>query len=89
VTRPCHWCAGRCWVPSDVDQFTPVDCPACRGVGRVPGLDPELIALAVHYAGRATGLLLRIAAVATLAALLGCPLPGVAVVGIVAGLSAR
>lgn len=89
MTKPCPWCAGRCWCPSEEDHFTPVDCPVCRGVGRVPGLDPAAVALAAHYAGRVLGILLRVAATATVAALLGCPLPGVAVVGLVAGLSAR
>jgi hypothetical protein len=88
MTKPCSWCAGHSWEPG-VDGFTPVACSRCRGIGRVPGVDPAIASHLVALAGRTVGVLLRVSATAGLAVLLGCPWSAAAALALVAGLSAR
>ena len=83
MSRPCDWCAGRGWCPSEEDHFTPVDCPACRGTGSVPGLPPELVSTVCHV-GRAV---FRAGLVAALLALVGAPAGVAAVAAIAAALA--
>ncbi len=82
--KPCNWCAGNAWEPSDDDGFTPVACRVCKGAGRVPGLDPVLARDLARLAGRSLGLLLRGVFAGALAFGLGCPLSAAGILAVLA-----
>lgn len=86
--KTCTWCAGHGFDLRDED-WEPVPCPQCAGVGTVPGLDPEIVRQGFALARYGVDALLRAGLAAVVALALGCPWTAVGALAVLGGLTAR